>query len=87
MVKSRGIWNLGIGSLALVLLLWILKATNLLALEGIFYAVLNPIAALLLMVAVYLIALGAGQSFFHGNKAWRPFSALLTLVWEYMLLH
>ena len=86
MVKSRGIWNLGIGSLALVLLLWILKATNLLALEGIFYAVLNPIAALLLMVAVYLIALGAGQYFFHNNKAWRPFSALLTLVWGYMLL-
>ena len=62
MVKSRGLWNMGIGSLALVVLLWILKAVDVLAAQGIFYAVFNPIGALCLMCSVYLLVLGAGQA-------------------------
>lgn len=86
MVKSRGLWNMGIGSLALVVLLWILKAVDVLAAQGIFYAVFNPIGALCLMCSIYLLVLGAGQALVNSKKSWRSASTLLTMIWGYVLL-
>ncbi len=86
MVKSRLLWKLGIGCLAIVLLLGILKAANVIGEAGVIYSVLNPIVAILLMIVVYLLLVGAAQHFLHQNKSLRPAGPLLTAIWGYILL-
>ncbi|MFQ5691418.1 MAG: ABC transporter permease [Nitrospinota bacterium] len=84
MLKSRFIWWAGLICLAVVVLLRVLKLFNVLTEKGLIFSVLDPIAALALVVLVYLILFGAGQAFFH--KTWRHASPLLTGLWGYVLL-
>ncbi|MBI2879986.1 MAG: ABC transporter permease [Candidatus Tectomicrobia bacterium] len=86
MFKSRLLWKMGIVCLAIVLLLWGLKAGDVISATGVVYSVLHPIAAILLMVTAYLIVVGAVQVLLRQNKAWRPAAPLLTGVWAYLLL-
>lgn len=86
MFKSRLLWKMGIVCLAIVLLLWGLKAGDVISATGVVYSVLHPIAAILLMVTAYLIVVGAVQALLRQNKAWRPAAPLLTGVWAYLLL-
>ncbi len=86
MVKSKALWKTGILNLVVVLVLWILKVSGVITDTGIFYSVLTPLGAILLMVIVYLLVLGAGQAFFHNSQGLRPISPLLTGVWAYLLL-
>ena len=82
MVKSRALWKMGILSLVVVLVLWILKAGGIITESGIFYSVLTPLGAILLMVIVYLLILGAGQVFFHNSQNLRRISPLRLSRWR-----